>query len=205
MPQARALVDEALERYAAGGSTRAASLTLSDFAYAAILQEDYATAGEVLATARALAHDVGEPFPLAHTRGNQALVALFTDDDETATNAFRDELLLAHEYVFPLMAVEALGGLSAIAASRGDTERSGRLYGAYLAQAQDTPPQPVDDRVQRQILAPARQVLDADAWDAAVQRGRDMTSKRRSDTSSGDYHSPPVCTGRIAGDGSSPA
>jgi hypothetical protein len=73
------------------------------------------------------------PFMWMSLQGNLGLAALLTGDSDTARDAFRQELVLSRQLVVPLIASEALLGLSALDAMRGDTRRAARLVGAASA------------------------------------------------------------------------
>jgi hypothetical protein len=75
----------------------------------------------------------------------------------------------------PLIASEALLGLAALDAMRGDTRRAARLVGAASARAPaqryDQPQDLVNARIDAAFLADARARCGADTWDAAMSEG----------------------------------
>jgi non-specific serine/threonine protein kinase len=62
--------------------------------------------------------------------GNLGLALLLTGETDGARDAFREELEVCRALTVPVWAREGLQGLAAVAAIRGDDERSARLKGA---------------------------------------------------------------------------
>jgi hypothetical protein len=101
--------------------------------------------------------------------GNRGLALLFTGDHASARSCFREELLLARELVVRPVAAEALDGLAAIAAARGDAGRAAMLAGAAEAVGRDAQQDDVVARIETTFLAPAR--TDSGAWETAAREG----------------------------------
>jgi hypothetical protein len=108
-------------------------------------------------------------------QGNLALAALLTDDTDTARDAFREALVLSRQLVVPLIASEALLGLAALDAMRGDTRRAARLVGAATAHRYDQSQDLVNARLDAAFLEDARTRCGADTWDAAMSEGATLS------------------------------
>jgi predicted ATPase/class 3 adenylate cyclase len=115
------------------------------------------------------------PFMWMNLQGNLALAALLTGDTDTARDAFREALAVSRQLVVPLIACEALLGLAALDATRGDTLRAARLIGAATAHRHDQPPDLVNARLDPAFLEDARTRCGADTWDAAMSEGATLS------------------------------
>jgi tetratricopeptide (TPR) repeat protein len=153
------------------GSTRILAALYNNTAYNAIKVGRPETAGPFLLQAVPFARELDDPHWFALIYGNVGLAALFTDDLRRAQDAFEQQLRLCREHVLTDIAVEGLGGLAAIAARRGDTERAARLLGAATAIG------PVGDadvnaQLDEQFFAPARRAPNwNDGYTAGAQMG----------------------------------
>jgi predicted ATPase/class 3 adenylate cyclase len=177
--EAQPLLADAERHFRLAGNRRHLSIMLSRMGYTAMEQGRFEAAGELLAHASDLARELGEPFPTAHIRGNEGLAALLRGDDGTAAVAFHEELEISRQQVFPFLATEAIGGLGAAAALRGQAARAARLSGAFLAHTHGT--HPLDRRIHREILDPARAREGTNAWDRYVEEGQRMTLDQATD------------------------
>ena len=154
------------------GSTRILAKLYNNTAYNAIKVGRPETARPFLLQAVPFARELGDPHWFALIYGNVGLEALFTDDLRRAQDAFEQQLRLCREHVLTHIAVEGLGGLAAIAARRGDTERAARLLGAATAIG------PVGDadvnaELEAKFFAPARR--NAPHWRSAHTAGAQMS------------------------------
>jgi tetratricopeptide (TPR) repeat protein len=172
--QALPLMREAVAILKRLGSTRRAATLLSDVGYFALVEQQYGEARTLLGEALALARMINDPAPLATIRGNEGLVALFMGDAQAARDAFREELELTRDGVFPRLAAEGLLGMAALAALDGRPERAARLSGASRALSGPWPPEPLEQRTHDEILAPARDQHGHDAWDITLREGEQL-------------------------------
>jgi predicted ATPase len=159
----------ALERFRRLGDLRGQAELLSRMSYTAMLEQDAAGAVRCSQDAHAAARALGEPRVLAFVRGNQGLAALFSGDLDGATEAFREELVVAREHVLQLLAAEAIVGLAAVAALDGDLERAARLCGA--ADRYEEVAQPLTARARDRFIVPAREGWTTGEWERAYADG----------------------------------
>jgi hypothetical protein len=124
-----------------------------------------------------IVRDLEYPFMWMSLQGNLGLAALLTGDYNTARDAFRQELRLSRKLAVPLIASEALLGLAALDAMRGDTRRAARLVGAATAHLYDKSQELelVIARLNAAFLEDARARCGADTWDAATSEGRTLS------------------------------
>ena len=172
LSQGRALVDEAAAHYRSVGNLHRLSAMLSRVSYAAIVEGEYEAATQLLERAADHAQALGERVSLAVIRGNQGLAALFTGDTTAAAAAFREEVEIGREQVYPSLAAEGIGGLGGVAALRGETDRAARLCGAFLEHTRSM--QALDRRLYEGIFAPARAEAGIEGWDRRCEEGRRM-------------------------------
>jgi hypothetical protein len=112
-----------------------------------------------------------DPYLWMMVHGNFGLAVLLTGDTDGADTAFREEVRLCRELVVRPFASEGLGGLAAVAAARGDTDRAARLSGAAGAHRYGQPYAAVEDRLDAIFFEPARTHFGVDAWEAAAHEG----------------------------------
>jgi predicted ATPase/class 3 adenylate cyclase len=112
-----------------------------------------------------------DPYLWMMVHGNFGLAVLLTGDTDGADTAFREEVRLCRELVVRPFASEGLGGLAAVAAARGDTDRAARLCGAAGAHRYGQPYAAVERRLDAIFFEPARTRLGVDAWEAAANEG----------------------------------
>jgi predicted ATPase/DNA-binding SARP family transcriptional activator len=156
------------------GSARSLLFLYNNAAYNAIKAGNSEAARPFLVEAGSLANELGDPVASALTCGNVGLEALLNDDLERAREAFEEGLRLSREHVVWQFASEAVGGLAAIAARRGDTERAARLLGAATAIG------PVGDadvnaQLEQHFFVPARAHLGTRQWTDAYTAGAEMS------------------------------
>jgi tetratricopeptide (TPR) repeat protein len=171
--QGRALMDEAAAYYLSVGNLHRLSAMLSRVSYTAMVEGEYEAATQLLERAADHAQALGERVSLAVIRGNQGLAALFTGDTTAAAAAFREEVEISREHVFPSLAAGGIGGLGGVAALRGQTDRAARLCGIFLEHTRSM--QALDRRLYQDILAPARAQAGIELWDSRCDEGRQMT------------------------------
>lgn len=156
------------------------ALVLSTTGFIAITDASYDQADKLLDQALEAGTMAGDVHRVATVRGNQGLVALFENQMQSATEAFREQLALCRDsrISHPTLVWEGLSGLAAVAAARGEPELAAKLVGATSAYV-DTPlnaaEAPVYDRLTEGFLEPARATLGHAAWDRACQEGSTLT------------------------------
>jgi predicted ATPase/DNA-binding SARP family transcriptional activator len=171
--QATAALDEAGTALRRLGSARILPHLYSNAAYNEVKAGNAWRARALLERALPLARELDESLTLAVVYGNVGMEALFTDDLDRAQDAFGEQLRLCREHVVTHLAGEALGGLAAIAARRGDLERAARLLGAATATG------PVGDAdvnglLEQQFFGPARNAYGSGPWNQAYASGAEM-------------------------------
>jgi predicted ATPase/DNA-binding SARP family transcriptional activator len=170
---------EAATQYRSVGAVARAARMLSTAGMAALREDAYDHAEELLRDALDAAVEVGEPTMLAFVHGNTALTALLSGRHDAARTAFRDELVTAHAHSFETFYMEGLLGFAALAAADGNDQLAAVLNAAawHLIDRPVYPSEaPVYERVERRFIAPARVRLGSDAWEAASAAGRGMTA-----------------------------
>jgi predicted ATPase/DNA-binding SARP family transcriptional activator len=176
-----AIMRRAVDHLRTAGALERLAQALSGTAFWAIDRGEYERAEELGREALEIATELGDAYTVAAAHGNHGLAALLGDHHDAARSSFRAELTTRphglHEIAF-----EALFGLAALAAADGDECRAAVLVGA----AQALPParvaraqveERVYDRLDRRFLAPARERLGAEAWDAGSSAGQAMTAE----------------------------
>jgi predicted ATPase/class 3 adenylate cyclase len=146
--------------------------------YAAIAERRYREALAWLDEALDAARLLDDPAGLLIIQGNQGLARLFLHELEDAGDKFRDALAVHGAAEYQAGVDEALLGLAAVEASRGQLERAAQLTGA--AKAYQSPHGFVDEeiiwsRLVDDILAPARDRFGAERWDLAERDGAGPT------------------------------
>jgi tetratricopeptide (TPR) repeat protein len=161
-----------------GSADRAARL-LSTAGMAALREDAYQRSEQLQHEALAAALEVDEPMLLALVHGNIGLAALLGGRHDAARAAFRNELTIAHAHGLATFYMEGLLGLAALAAADGDDHRAAVLDAAAWA-LNDRPvfpaEAPVYERLEQRFIAPARERLGTDAWEAASGGGRSLSA-----------------------------
>jgi predicted ATPase len=144
---------------------------LTSAAYVALCDGCDRDAKDFAERALPVVRELEHPFMWMNLQGNLALAALLTGDSDTARDAFREALVLSRQLVVPLITSEALLGLAALDAIRGDTRRAARLVGAATAHRYDQSQDLVNARLDAAFFQDARTRCGPDTWDAAVSEG----------------------------------
>jgi predicted ATPase/DNA-binding SARP family transcriptional activator len=138
--------------------------------YVAVTQGSYEDAAAYLDEALELAERTGEQLRVMLVMGNLGLAALFTADLGGAAAHFAEQLRLSRDHAVHWMAAEGIGGLAAIAAREGETERAARLLGGAESLANI-----LDDaagvRLEQEFFSPARERIGEPRWRAAYADG----------------------------------
>ena len=143
----------------------------NDAAYDAIGQGSYERAAAYLDEALPLAERSGEPIRVIIAFENLGLVALFMADLERAAAHFGRSLRLCVEHGVAWIAAGGIGGLAAIAARRGETERAARLLGAAESLANLLIGDAASVRLEEEFFSPARERIGETRWRAAYTEG----------------------------------
>jgi predicted ATPase/DNA-binding SARP family transcriptional activator len=176
VPLARA----AVTHLRAAGAHELAAQVLSDVCLVAALGDAHEMGEQLGNEAAAAAAAVGDVWTIAYVQGNVAAAALLGDRHEGARAGLQEGLMITVAHSLPRFTrFVPLHGLAALAAATGEDRRAAVLSGA--AWAIDTRPvdytgQPVNRRLEQRFLAPARERLGSDAWEAANNEGRHMTA-----------------------------
>jgi predicted ATPase/DNA-binding SARP family transcriptional activator len=170
---------EAAQRCRSVGAVSRAARLLSTAGMAALREDAYDRSEELLRDALDAALEVGDPTMLAFVHGNRALAALLGGRPDAARAAFRNELVIAHAHAFETFYMEGLLGFAALAAADGN-DHFAAVLNAAAWELIDRPvfpsEAPVYERVEQRFIAPARERLGCEAWEAASAAGRRMTA-----------------------------
>jgi predicted ATPase/class 3 adenylate cyclase len=148
---------------------------LTDAAYGALCLGSERDAADLAARAAPITRTLSSPYLRMMNIGNLGLAALMSGETDTASHAFREELLLCSEMVVPPVLFEGLRGLAAVAVMDGDNKRAATLVGAAEAHHYDKPEDRVDARLDETFFEPARTRCGTDAWDAAARQGNALS------------------------------
>jgi predicted ATPase/class 3 adenylate cyclase len=148
---------------------------LTSAAYVALRDGRDRDARDFVERAIPVVRELEHPFMWMNLQGNLGLAALMTGDTDTARDAFREALVLSRQLVVPLIASEALLGLAALDAMRGDARRAARLVGAATAHRRDQSQDLVNARLDAAFLEDARARCGADTWDAGMSEGATLS------------------------------
>jgi predicted ATPase/DNA-binding SARP family transcriptional activator len=163
-------VAETAALYRRVGDVYGLSSLYNNAGHQAVNQGSYELAMAYLAEALPVVETVGEPLRLSIVIGNLGLASLFMSDFQDARARFAEEIRLAYEHGLAWIASEGIAGLGAIAAHHGDDERAARLFGAAESIA-EVLVDPGAVRLEQDFLAPARERLGEQRWDAAYANG----------------------------------
>jgi hypothetical protein len=104
--------------------------------------------------------------------GTLGQASLFTGDLERARQAFAEVHVLYARHGFHWVADGTFADLAALSAADGESERAALLLGAAHALGYpDADEPPIDQRLETEFFARARQDLGEDAWEQAQRRG----------------------------------
>ena len=146
--------------------------------YYAIADRRYREALEWLDQALDAASQLANRRSVFFISGNRGLARLFLDELDEAEHAFRVSIAAACDVAAEDLVDEALLGMAAVAARRGDTDRAACLTGAARAHGgpgRNRAEETVVSRMKEEILHPARHRSGRDKWDRAEQKGASLT------------------------------
>jgi predicted ATPase/DNA-binding winged helix-turn-helix (wHTH) protein len=155
-----------------------AAQVISELCVIAALEDAHNTVEQLGREAVEAAAAVGDTWTIAYVQGNVATAALLGDRYDAARTGFQDELMTAVAHALPgFSRFDPLYGLAALAGLAGDDRRAAVLAGAASAAdafAVSPAARPVYNRLEQRFLAPARDRLGDEAWEAALDEGRRM-------------------------------
>jgi predicted ATPase/class 3 adenylate cyclase len=149
-----------------------------DAAYGALAMGGDRDARELADRAAPIVRDLDNPGTWMILRGNTGLAALLTGDTDAARDAFREELAICRELVALPIASEGLLGLAAVAVVHGDLNQAARLRGAAAAHGYGQQQDAIEARLDAAFFATARRRHGANAWDAAVRAGTQLSFEK---------------------------
>jgi predicted ATPase len=176
LPYTHAAVDRLLR---AGALVHVAGL-LSTKAFAALAEDAFEQAEDLLAGALDAVEGARNPFASALVHGNRGLAALLKGRLAGAAGAFAEQIDVARAASFPTFYFEAFLGFAALAAARGDDRTAALLATAseiYDDRGVWESEKPVYDKVEVRFLGPARERLGQAAWDRAGDDARGMSTE----------------------------
>ena len=151
------------------------SIALGNFGYAAMAAGDYAAAAPDLGEAVALAEELEDGRLLPFHIVNRGQLHVLQGADTPAARDFARTLQLCRESGESLPVAEALTGLAAIAARRGEMDVAARLSGAADAQRVFEAVGVPELRLRQQVIDPARAPAAEAAWARAWTAGTSLT------------------------------
>jgi len=169
------LGEQAVRQWRSVGNARRVIGVQSGLIYTAVCFGEERAAATLVTQALHSAEETGDRRGLAYVRGNQGLVALLAGDVEQAAEAFTEEFRLLIELSVDQLTFEALTGLAAVSALRGQDQRAAELAGAAARLSPERHDARVAERLDRQCFDPARARLGDDRWQAAEESGRGLT------------------------------
>ena len=172
---------EAARKMRAEGMIQRLTGMLSTGGYTALLDHAYEHADALLAEALDAARVTANTFSIANVYGNIGLAALLQGRDDEAAAAFAEGLTLARANGFTDICSEAILGVAAVAAQRGDWRCAAALEVAAAEHEPATlevPEMELMQRIEQRFLAPARKRLGDHDWESAGDAGRRLTTEQ---------------------------
>src|SRR5215203_3827488 len=150
---------------------------LMNLGYVLLLEGDHERAMALNEEAVTLFSAQGQIHYLPVALDNLGWAALLSGDRERAEGFFTRTLELGEELGAKSTVAESLEGMACVAAAKGQTARSARLFGAARTLQNATVyQQALEERALREpYLTAARAQLDEAAWEAAFAEGQAMT------------------------------
>ena len=173
--QARHFGEEGLAMFRRRGDRIQLSIALGNFGFAAMAAGDYAAAAPVLEEAVAISEEVEDARVLPFATVNRGLLHVLQGEDRLAARDLTRTLALCRDSGQPLPVGEALSGLAAIAARRGETELASRLSGASDAQRIFEAVSEPELRLRRDVIDPVRAGCTAGDWAPEWAAGNALT------------------------------
>jgi predicted ATPase/DNA-binding SARP family transcriptional activator/DNA-binding CsgD family transcriptional regulator len=154
-------------------------IALTGVGYLALLQGDHERATARCGEALALAHELGsagvEIIPEALV--NLGLAALTQGDHERATAPLEEALTMSQQLGRKPTAINALEGMASLAGALGEASRAARMWGAAEVSRDviGVVLAPGERALHTPYLTGARSRLGDEAWEEALEEGREMS------------------------------
>jgi predicted ATPase/class 3 adenylate cyclase len=173
--RARAAFEESLALYRSVGEPEGIGFALWGLGMLALGEGHHRRAAYLLEEALALARKLGHLPGVANWLADRGVVALHEADYEGAAALFEESLRLAPYVEEELLIAECLWGVAVVAAAQRQPVRAVRLWGAaaalgYVLHLPTYAVHPLEER----MLAPTRELLGLDTFDAEWTKGRAM-------------------------------
>ena len=174
LTDARALSSESLALYRETRDPDGIARTLNDLGWYALLDGDLDRAEELIEESMDIRRRRGDEREIAETLANRGWLALLRDQPDDAGRRFDECFELARHVDDRFEMGECIGGLSAVAAARGEHALAALLLGAEQAAHEQlgAPPWESVDLLREPRLAGSKAALGAAEWAAAVADGR---------------------------------
>jgi predicted ATPase/DNA-binding SARP family transcriptional activator len=171
--QRLAILRQAAELLTRVGNYRQLANAYTTAAYVAISEDRLREAADLLEVALDASARSNDPWLTMANHGNIGLVHLFIGEVRQAHAAFSRALAIALQHGFHYTVGEGLAGMAAVAAAERRYEVAAQLRGAAHACGYPLAnfDKRIDDRLERDYLAPARRRYTAAAWDPAATAG----------------------------------
>ena len=168
------LLEEGVVMFRSAGDRISLADLLDNAGYLALTDGLYDQARVLLDDAVELSRGNDDVVGLTYALENRAMVDILGEQWDRAVPMLREVLELCERNAVQAPLPEALAGLAGFCAVRRDDDRAAALYGASRELRFGQPVTPVEERLERQFVAPARERAGAIAWEAGVRRGRAM-------------------------------
>jgi len=147
---------------------------LNDLAVIALRRRQYAEARPLLVESQALCRELGNSYGLSFVLNNLSFIALADDDFDAAGRLLREGLQLARELGSTESVGCALNGMACLAAVQLQPLTAARLLGASeaLRETIGVTLSDIERETYERHLALARASVAPDAWQAAMEHGR---------------------------------
>jgi predicted ATPase/class 3 adenylate cyclase len=151
--------------------------SLNNLGYALAHQGQAERARALLDEGLVIAERTGDLRHVALIHGNFGLVDLFRGSPEDAHRHFAECLRVSRRIGDQRVPFEAIRGIAAVAAFRGDLQEAACLAGAVdaLYRASGGTPTSAESKMEERFIAPLRDATDHEAWALAATRGETMT------------------------------
>jgi predicted ATPase/DNA-binding SARP family transcriptional activator/Tfp pilus assembly protein PilF len=151
------------------------SIALGNFGFAAMAAGDYAAAAPVLEEAVAISEEVEDARVLPFATVNRGFLHVLQGEDRLAARDLTRTLALCRESGQPLPVGEALSGLAAIAARRGEMDLASQLSGASDAHRIFEAVGEPELRLRHDVIEPARACRAPSDWTREWAAGNALT------------------------------
>jgi non-specific serine/threonine protein kinase len=177
---AQALCEESLAMWRELNDPNGLAATLNNFANAAVARGDYRSARAWYEEALHINRERGNRAGEAYNLNNLGDVAFRQGDTDAALDFYRRSLVLLRDLGDRHTIDALLDAFAAVAAAKGEWERSARLFGAADALREElgVTLSPADQEEHERQVAAARSALEETAFAAAWAVGRNLSPER---------------------------